>query len=149
VTLSSLIRKGALGNVATATTATLATQEERIESSVAKVATVAVADLKCPNNEEGSKYERWALMDRLISTLGIHYRVQFPEGTKGVPQWVRANCPDLARRIDDLEARMEMECLAPVVSLDEFRGIVQGWVDAYLEGFGRYKAKQEKVEVRQ
>jgi len=86
-------------------------------------------------------------MNRLVSILGVNYRVQFPDSQKGVVRWINENCPDLAQRIDDLETRMDMECLSPVVSLDEFRGIVQGWVDTYLEGFRRYKAKQKKGEV--
>jgi hypothetical protein len=92
--------------------------------------------------------ERKILMERLISSVGVQYRVLFPEGPKGVVRWIKENCQDLAKRIEDLETRMDMECLAPVVSLEEFRGIVQGWVDAYCDGFGRYKAGKGQLEVR-
>jgi hypothetical protein len=43
MTLSNLIRKGGLAQVATATSATMATQEARSAATVAQVATVAVA----------------------------------------------------------------------------------------------------------
>jgi len=49
MTLSNLIRKGGLAQVATATHATVATQKRAKEPTVAKVATVAVANLSQPD----------------------------------------------------------------------------------------------------
>lgn len=52
MTLSNLIRKGGLAQVATATPATLATQETASAETVAQVATVAVAKLALTAEEE-------------------------------------------------------------------------------------------------
>lgn len=63
MTLSNLIRKGGLGQIATATSATLATHEPASAATVASVATVAVAEPKAPavamTREEETTIRAW------------------------------------------------------------------------------------------
>lgn len=59
MTLSNLIRKGGLVQVATATPATLATQETANTATVAQVATVAVAKTPALTAEEETAIRAW------------------------------------------------------------------------------------------
>ena len=59
MTLSNLIRKGGLAQVATATPATLATQETASGTTVAQVATVAVAKPPALTVEEETAIRAW------------------------------------------------------------------------------------------
>lgn len=60
MTLATLMRKGGLREVATATVATVATQGTDKSPTVAKVATVAVANPQSPATIDCEAFEEWA-----------------------------------------------------------------------------------------
>jgi hypothetical protein len=76
--LTALIRKGGLQAIATATPATSATQAKEEGASVAKVATVAVANSKEAETETLTFAGAWLLHFTDADPLEVHF---FPEAT--------------------------------------------------------------------
>lgn len=119
MTLSNLIRKGGLAQIATATPATLATQEEASAATVAGVATVAVASHPAPalsENDEAAirawlAYIAETNADTISEVLAqcrtdMEARAYFLRRAEEVPspvagdQWVRCVECHRFRRID-------------------------------------------------
>lgn len=119
MSLSNLIRKGGLAQIATATPATLATQEAESAATVAQVATVAVASPLPPALSEGEEaaIRAWLtyiaetnletiaeVLDQCRTDAGA--RAYFLRRAEEVPprlardQWVQCGECDHFRRID-------------------------------------------------
>lgn len=89
---------------------------------------------------------RFRLLKEFLALIALSY-CQIPQqGLGGVIEWIKSHRPEIWKQISQTEDAIDLACISQVISLKEYKTLLDNWLGLYRKGFREFV--REPGEVR-
>lgn len=87
---------------------------------------------------EDFQYElRFRLLKEFLALIEVSYRDD-DRLLAGVIPWIKSHRPEIWNRITQIEDAIDLSCLSQVISLREYRNLLDDWLSSFRKGFAEF-----------
>jgi len=81
---------------------------------------------------------RFHLLKEFLGLVSLSYRRIPHERLGGVIEWIKNDRPEIWVQICQTEDAIDLACISPVVSLREYKALLENWLGLYRKGFRHF-----------